>query len=38
MKLYFIGEPGRAIPGQSGIDGYPGQSGLPGTKGEKLLD
>jgi len=34
MKLYFTGEPGRAIPGQGGIDGYPGQSGLPGTKGE----
>jgi hypothetical protein len=34
MKLYFIGDPGRSLPGPSGIDGYPGQSGLPGGKGK----
>jgi hypothetical protein len=33
MKLYFIGEPGRALPGPPGGDGYPGQSGIPGSKG-----
>lgn len=34
IKLCFIGEPGRSIPGPPGIDGYPGQSGLPGAKGK----
>jgi hypothetical protein len=37
MKLCFIGDPGRSIPGPPGIDGYPGQSGLLGAKG-KLID
>jgi hypothetical protein len=32
--LCFIGEPGRSIPGSTGIDGYPGQSGVPGAKGK----
>jgi hypothetical protein len=32
--LSFIGDPGRSISGQPGIDGYPGQSGLPGPKGK----
>jgi hypothetical protein len=34
MKFYFVGEPGRSIPGPPGIDGYPGQSGGPGVKGK----
>jgi hypothetical protein len=36
MSLYFIGEPGRSIPGPPGIDGYPGPSGLPGPKGKSI--
>ena len=36
MKWYRLGEPGRALPGPPGIDGYPGQSGLPGAKGMNL--
>jgi hypothetical protein len=32
----FIGDPGRSIPGQPGIDGYAGQSGLPGGKGKVI--
>ena len=35
--LNHLGEPGRSIPGQSGVDGYPGQQGLPGTKGKNSI-